>query len=114
MHMQTLPSSFSGSCRITRRSAHAYANVVIILQWLMQDHEEISALDIAEAVSEMYARRRYKNLFIVLETCQAATMFTRVRSPGAFVLAASRKGVVAIVKLIASGLYDIELWTLDT
>ena len=63
----------------------------------MQDHEEISAEDIAEAVAEMHARKRYKNLFVVLETCQASTMFARVLSPGAFMLAASKKGVLVYV-----------------
>jgi GPI-anchor transamidase subunit K len=56
-------------------------------------------MDIAEAVSEMHARRRYKNLFIVVETCQAATMFARVKSPGAFLLAASRKGTAVLIAL---------------
>lgn len=58
----------------------------------MQDHEEISAQDVAEAIAEMHARKRYKNLFLVLETCQAATMFARVRSPNVFLLAASKRG----------------------
>jgi GPI-anchor transamidase subunit K len=58
----------------------------------VQDHAEISAQDVAEAIAEMYAQRRYKNLFVVLETCQAATMFARVTSPGVFLLAASKKG----------------------
>ena len=58
----------------------------------MQDHEEISAQDVAEAIAEMHARQRYRNLFLVLETCQASTMFARVNSPGVFMLAASKKG----------------------
>lgn len=59
----------------------------------IQDHEEISAQDIADAVAEMHARRRYRRLFVILETCQASTMFARVRSPNVFMLAASLKGM---------------------
>eukprot|EP00892_Ulva_mutabilis_P004833 jgi/Ulvmu1/2721/UM014_0178.1 len=58
----------------------------------IQDHEEISAQDIADAVAEMHARRRYRKLFLIFETCQASTMFARIRSPNVFMLAASLKG----------------------
>ena len=77
-----------------------------------QDHEEISALDIAEAIKEMHARKRYKRLFAFFETCQASTMFARVVSPGAFMLAASKKGTylsyhAAHASIIASIPYGI-------
>ena len=71
----------------------------------LQDHEEISAQDIAEAVAEMHARKRYKSLFVVFETCQASTMFARVVSPGAFMLAASKKGALAGLRHALCGVW---------
>jgi GPI-anchor transamidase subunit K len=60
---------------------------------IVQDHEEMSAMDIADAIADMYARGRYGKLFLMVETCQASTMFAHVRSPNVFMLAASKKGV---------------------
>lgn len=59
---------------------------------VVQDHEEMSAMDVADAIADMHARGRYRKLFLMVETCQASTMFAQVKSPNVFMLAASKKG----------------------
>lgn len=50
-------------------------------------------MDVADAIADMHARGRYRKLFLMVETCQASTMFAHVKSPNVFMLAASKKGV---------------------
>ncbi|EIW78701.1 hypothetical protein CONPUDRAFT_108689 [Coniophora puteana RWD-64-598 SS2] len=46
-----------------------------------QDSEEISAFDIADAFEQMWQKRRYNELFFMIDTCQANTMYTKFYSP---------------------------------
>ncbi|KAI0738307.1 peptidase C13 family-domain-containing protein [Daedaleopsis nitida] len=47
-----------------------------------QDNEEISAVDIATAVAQMWEKkRRYNELFFMIDTCQANTMYSRFYTP---------------------------------
>ncbi|KAF8333304.1 peptidase C13 family-domain-containing protein [Amanita rubescens] len=46
-----------------------------------QDNEEISAHDIADAFEQMYQKKRYNEIFFMIDTCQANTMYTQFRSP---------------------------------
>ncbi|EJU02241.1 hypothetical protein DACRYDRAFT_66292 [Dacryopinax primogenitus] len=46
-----------------------------------QDNEEISAFDIADAFEQMWQKRRYNELFFMVDTCQANTMYTKFYSP---------------------------------
>ncbi|KAF7288185.1 GPI-anchor transamidase [Mycena chlorophos] len=46
-----------------------------------QDNEEISAFDIADAFAQMHEKRRYNEIFFMIDTCQANTMFTKFYSP---------------------------------
>ena len=57
-----------------------------------QDSEEVHSADIANAFQQMHEKGRYKNLFFVIETCQANTLYGRFRSPGILALGAARKG----------------------
>ena len=67
--------------------------------FVLQDHEEMSAMDVADAIADMHARGRYRKLFLMVETCQASTMFAHVKSPNVFMLAASKKGVYSLPHL---------------
>ncbi|KAF7798474.1 hypothetical protein EIP86_009695 [Pleurotus ostreatoroseus] len=46
-----------------------------------QDNEEISAFDIADAFEQMWQKKRYNEIFFMIDTCQANTMFTKFYSP---------------------------------
>ena len=44
-----------------------------------QDTQELMAADVADALAQMAAKGRYRELLLVVETCQAATLYSRVR-----------------------------------
>ncbi|KAL5522350.1 GPI8 [Sanghuangporus baumii] len=46
-----------------------------------QDNEEISAFDIADAFEQMWQKKRYNELFFMIDTCQANTMYSKIYSP---------------------------------
>ena len=57
-----------------------------------RDAEVLSSEDVAGAIKDMFAQRRYKNLFFLLDTCQAATLLETVDSPGVITISASARG----------------------
>ncbi|VAI45557.1 unnamed protein product [Triticum turgidum subsp. durum] len=44
-----------------------------------QDNEELQSHDLADAVKQMKEKHRFKELLIMVDTCQAATLFSQVR-----------------------------------
>ncbi|WRT68948.1 uncharacterized protein IL334_005930 [Kwoniella shivajii] len=46
-----------------------------------QDNEEVSAYDVADAVEQMWEKRRYNKLLFAIDTCQANTMYSKFYSP---------------------------------
>nr|CDI55640.1 probable GPI8-GPI-anchor transamidase [Melanopsichium pennsylvanicum 4] len=57
-----------------------------------QDNEEISAVDIADAIEQMHQKKRYHELFFMVDTCQANTLYTKIYSPNVLATGSSRKG----------------------
>ena len=57
-----------------------------------QDSEEISAYDLADAIEQMWEKRRYHELLFMIDTCQAATMASRLYSPNVIAVGSSLKG----------------------
>lgn len=57
-----------------------------------QDTEELLAADVADAIAQMHRKGRYRELLLVVETCQASTLYGRVRSPGVLAMSSSVKG----------------------
>eukprot|EP00759_Apiculatamorpha_spiralis_P013447 PhF_6_TR20135/c0_g1_i1/m.29264/K05290/PIGK; phosphatidylinositol glycan, class K len=57
-----------------------------------QDSEELSSVDLADAIAQMAAKNRYKNLFVVTETCQAESLCSLIRSPNVVCVASSKVG----------------------
>ncbi|CAD6574650.1 MAG: glycosylphosphatidylinositol anchor biosynthesis [Cyphobasidiales sp. Tagirdzhanova-0007] len=57
-----------------------------------QDNEEISAFDIADAFQQMHVQKRYKEVFFMIDTCQANTMYSKFYSPGLIATGSSGKG----------------------
>lgn len=47
-----------------------------------QDAEEISSYDIADAIAQMREMKRYNEIFLMIDTCQANTMYSQIYSPG--------------------------------
>ncbi|CAM9971042.1 unnamed protein product [Phaeothamnion confervicola] len=57
-----------------------------------QDAEEISSHDIAAALREMHLRGRYRELLLMVDTCQAGTLFNAVSAPGVLCVGSSGRG----------------------
>ena len=57
-----------------------------------QDYEEISAVDIADAIEQMWQKQRYHELFFMVDTCQANTLYSKIYSPNVLATGSSEKG----------------------
>lgn len=57
-----------------------------------QDSEELQSHDLADAVKQMKEKQRFKELLIMVDTCQAATLFNQLSSPGVLAVGSSMKG----------------------
>lgn len=57
-----------------------------------QDSDEVSAYDIADALQQMWEKRRYREVLFMIDTCQANTMYSKFYSPN----------------ILASGSSDVE------
>lgn len=57
-----------------------------------QDNEEISAYDVADAVEQMWEKRRYNKMFFVIDTCEAVTMYSKLYSPNVISTGSSQLG----------------------
>ncbi|KAG9221843.1 hypothetical protein CCMSSC00406_0005668 [Pleurotus cornucopiae] len=57
-----------------------------------QDNEEISAFDIADAFEQMYQKKRYNEIFFMIDTCQANTMYSKFYSPNVLATGSSVLG----------------------
>ncbi|KAG8902000.1 glycosylphosphatidylinositol anchor biosynthesis [Tulasnella sp. 403] len=57
-----------------------------------QDNEEISAFDLADAIEQMWQKRRYNEIFFMIDTCQANTMYSKLYSPNILATGSSKFG----------------------
>ncbi|KAH7543281.1 uncharacterized protein LOC107412169 [Ziziphus jujuba] len=57
-----------------------------------QDSEELQSHDLADAVKQMKEKHRFKELLIMVDTCQASTLFSQLQSPGVLAIGSSMKG----------------------
>ncbi|KAJ3691993.1 hypothetical protein LUZ60_012343 [Juncus effusus] len=57
-----------------------------------QDNEELQSHDLADVVKQMKEKNRFKELLIMVDTCQAATLFSQLQSPGVLAIGSSMKG----------------------
>lgn len=55
-----------------------------------QDAEEIASEDIADAFAQMYEKKRYNEIFFMIDTCQANTMYSKFYSPNILAVGSSR------------------------
>ena len=56
------------------------------------DSEELGSPELGAAISTMHARGRYKELLLLLDTCQAATMTEHIVAPNVLSLASCERG----------------------
>ncbi|KAL2621395.1 hypothetical protein R1flu_001600 [Riccia fluitans] len=57
-----------------------------------QDAEDIQSNDLADAFAQMCEKKRYRELLVMVDTCQAATLHSQLYSPGVFAMGSSLKG----------------------
>jgi GPI-anchor transamidase subunit K len=57
-----------------------------------QDQEEISSMDLADAVEQMNVQKRYRSMLIMTDTCQAGTLHNHIRSPRVLTIGSSKLG----------------------
>ncbi|KZV76469.1 hypothetical protein PENSPDRAFT_680137 [Peniophora sp. CONT] len=57
-----------------------------------QDNEELSAFDIADAFEQMWQKKRYHEMFFMMDTCQANSMYSKLYSPNILATGSSRVG----------------------
>lgn len=57
-----------------------------------QDAEEISSMDISDAIQQMHEKKRYRALLLVVDTCQAASLFQSLKSPNVLAIGSSATG----------------------
>lgn len=82
-----------------RLSSNNQSSVLIFLSghggdgfFKFRDFEEVSSEEIGLAISEMELKNRYKQLLIISDTCQAASLTTHVSSRDVVSVASSRVG----------------------
>ncbi|CAM6100844.1 unnamed protein product [Calypogeia fissa] len=57
-----------------------------------QDAEEIQSHDLADVFAQMHEKKRYRELLVMVDTCQAATLHSQLYSPGLLAVGSSLKG----------------------
>ena len=56
------------------------------------DKEELTSSEMAEALGGMHRKRAYANVLLIVDTCQAATLFSQIRVPDVLAIASSLHG----------------------
>lgn len=57
-----------------------------------QDYEELSSEDIADAIQEMHVKKRYNEIFYMVDTCQAGSLSNAITSPNVVTIGSSKTG----------------------
>ncbi|ESN94937.1 hypothetical protein HELRODRAFT_115063 [Helobdella robusta] len=57
-----------------------------------QDSEEMSSIELADAFEQMHQKKRYHEVFFMIDTCQAQSMFLRFYSPNILATGSSHVG----------------------
>ncbi|CAH1453506.1 unnamed protein product [Lactuca virosa] len=62
--------------------------------------------DLVDAVKQMKEKSRFKELLIMVDTCQAATLFSQLHSPGVLAIGSSMKGENSYSHHLDSRVYE--------
>ena len=78
-----------------------------------QDSEEITNIELADAFGQMWEKRRYNEIFFMIDTCQAASMFHKFYSPNILSVASSLVGEDSLSHHVdpAIGVYIIDRYS---
>lgn len=78
-----------------------------------QDSEEITNQELADAIGQMWQKQRYHELFFMIDTCQAASMYEKFYSPNILAVASSLVGEDSLSHHVdpAIGVYIIDRYT---
>jgi phosphatidylinositol glycan class K len=57
-----------------------------------QDSEEISDIELADVIEQMWQKRRYNQILFMIDTCQAQSMFLKIYSPNVVSIGSSKVG----------------------
>ncbi|XP_056010002.1 GPI-anchor transamidase-like [Ostrea edulis] len=78
-----------------------------------QDAEEISNVELADAFEQMWQKRRYHEIFFMIDTCQAESMFQKFYSPNILAIASSKVGEDSLSHHVdpSIGVYVIDRYT---
>lgn len=78
-----------------------------------QDSEEVTSQELADAVEQMWQKRRYHEMFFMIDTCQAASLYEKFYSPNILAVASSLVGEDSLSHHVdpAIGVYIIDRYT---
>jgi len=78
-----------------------------------KDSEEISNVELADALEQMWQKQRYHDLFFMVDTCQSQSMFQLFYSPNILAVGSSHVGEDSLSHHVdpAIGVYIIDRYT---
>ncbi len=98
-------------------NTNEHSNILIFMSghggdefFKFQDYEEITSDDIALIFDEMYSRKRYNEILMIVDSCQASTFMSKVTAPNIISLSSSQKNENSFAYLTN---YDIGLSVID-
>lgn len=81
-----------------------------------QDSEEISSIELADVMEQMWQKKRYNQLLFMIDTCQAESMFQKFYSPNILGIGSSKVGEDSLSHHMdpSIGVYVIDRYTYYT
>nr|CAG4646316.1 EOG090X07K0 [Macrothrix elegans] len=78
-----------------------------------QDSEEITNVDLADAIQQMWEIQRYHEMLFIVDTCQAASLYQKFYSPNVLAIGSSLVGEDSLSHHVdpAIGVYIIDRYT---
>lgn len=78
-----------------------------------QDAEEITNVDLADAIEDMWEKNRYHEMLLIVDTCQAASMYEKLYSPNVLAAGSSLVGEDSLSHHVDNtiGVYIIDRYT---
>lgn len=110
----------NGTARSKKLLTDAGSNVLIYLTGhggdgflKFQDSEEITSQELADAIEQMWEKKRYNELFFMVDTCQAASLYEKFTSPNILAVASSLVGEDSLSHHVdpSIGVYMIDRYT---
>lgn len=91
-HHEAVPTS-------KRLMSDEHSNVLLFMTghggdefFKFQDQEEINSADIADVIHQMSERRRFREMLMIVDTCQAGSLFDKLYTPNVIAVGSSKRG----------------------